>query len=93
MTPATVTRNEGRSRFEVTVDGELAGVLDYRVRDGVADLFHTEVFGRFGGRGLGGTLVRAALEHARAEGWSVTPTCWFVRDYIAANQEYEDLVA
>jgi predicted GNAT family acetyltransferase len=90
---ATVTRDEGAGRFELTVDGELAGVLNYRERDGVADLFHTEVFNRFGGRGLGNTLVRAALEQARADGWSVTPSCWFVRDYISAHREYQDLVA
>jgi predicted GNAT family acetyltransferase len=89
----SVTRQQDRSRFELTVDDELAGVLNYRLRDGVADMSHTEVFGRFGGRGLGATLVRAALDRARADGWSVTPSCWFVRDFIAEHREYQDLVA
>lgn len=93
MDDAAVTRSAERSRFELTVDGDLAGVLDYRLHDGVADMFHTEVFGRFGGRGLGSAVVRAALEQARADGWTVTASCWFVRDYIAAHPEYADMVA
>lgn len=89
----TVTRNADRSRFELTVDGEPAGVLHYRLTGTVADMFHTEVDPRFGGRGLGSTLVRAALDEARALGWTITPSCWFVRDYLAAHREDADLLA
>lgn len=81
-----------RSRFELRVDGVMAGVLDYTLRDGIALMFHTEVYPQYGGRGGGAALVHAALETARAEGWSVTPACSFVRGYIRAHREYADLV-
>ena len=44
------------------------------------------------GEGLGGQLVRAALDSARAEGLSVLPFCPFVRGYIEGHPEYVDLV-
>jgi predicted GNAT family acetyltransferase len=80
------------SRFELQVDDVTAGVLDYTLRDGVAVMFHTEVFPQYGGRGGGSALVHAALETARAQGWSVVPACSFVRGYIRARPEYADLV-
>lgn len=81
-----------RSRFELHVDDATAGVLDYALHDGVAVMFHTEVYPEYGGRGGGAALVHAALETARTEGWSVTPACSFVRGYIRAHPEYADLV-
>lgn len=44
------------------------------------------------GRGIGGALVRAALEHARAEGRRVIATCWYVDSWVARHPEYGDLL-
>ncbi len=87
-----VVHVQEQSRFELRVDDVVAGVLDYTLRDGTAVMFHTEVYPQYGGRGGGAALVHAALETARAEGWSVTPACSFVRGYIRAHREYADLV-
>jgi len=93
MSSISVTHEPERSRFDLTVDGTQAGVLEYR-RDGDAvEMFHTEVYPEFGGRGLGSILVRHALDEAHAQHWRVTPTCWFVRDYIAAHPSDADLLA
>ena len=81
-----------RKRFEVTVDGELAGFLVYRSRKGLLALIHTEVEDRFEGRGLGGRLARFALDQARAEGLAVLPFCPFVNAYVQRHREYVDLV-
>lgn len=88
-----VTNRPEAGRFELTVDGEPAGRLDYQLTGTVALMPHTEVFPAFGGRGLGALLVRAALDHAREANWSVVPACSFVAGYIAAHPEYQDLVA
>lgn len=79
-------------RFEVTVDGELAGFLVYRSRKGLLALIHTEVEERFGGRGLGGRLARFALDEARAQGLAVLPFCPFVNEWMKRHPEYVDLV-
>jgi hypothetical protein len=82
----------GRQRFEVTVDGELAGFLVYRTREGLLALIHTEVEDRFEGRGLGGRLARFALDQARERGVAVLPFCPFVNDWLKRHREYVDLV-
>jgi uncharacterized protein len=81
-----------RSRFEVRVGGELAGFAEYRRHADVIAFTHTLIDARFEGQGLGSKLVRAALSEVRESGLSVLPFCPFVRGYIAAHDEYVDLV-
>ena len=86
-----VTRNEAESRFETTVDGELA-LLTYDEQDGQLALLHTEVPQALEGRGIGSKIVKHALDHARAEGLKVLPLCRFVKAYVDRHKEYQDLV-
>jgi uncharacterized protein len=81
-----------RSRFEVHVDGALAGFAQYLRRPGVIAFTHTEIDPGFEGHGLGSRLARTALDAARSEGAAVLPFCPFVRGYIAGHREYLDLV-
>jgi uncharacterized protein len=81
-----------RERFEVTVDGEPAGFLVYRARDGLLALIHTEVDERFEGCGLGGRLARFALDQARERGTAVLPFCPFVNNWMKRHRDYVDLV-
>jgi uncharacterized protein len=83
----------GRSRFEVRVDGDIAGYVEYRRRPGRIAFIHTLIDPRFERRGLASTLVREALSEARSEGLAVLPFCPFVRGYIAGHTaEYLGLV-
>ena len=45
-------------RFEVRVDGELAGFTEYLDDENQRIFFHTEIGEQFGGRGLATTLIR-----------------------------------
>lgn len=92
-TDVTVRDNPGRSRYELELDGELVGVADYRIHDGVMVLPHTEVAVQHRGQGLGDHLAEAALDGARERGMDVVPSCWFIREYIDRNPQYADLVA
>ncbi len=86
-----VTNNEGRQRFEITADGH-TGFLAYAMEPGSRiDLRHTEVPRELEGRGFGGRLAKAALDHARAAGLRVTVTGPFVRSYVERHPEYADL--
>lgn len=87
-----VAHNPEASRYEIRVDGVLAGFADYRTRPGRIVFTHTEISEEFEGRGLGSRLVREALDSARAAGVTVTSLCDFVADYIRRHPEYEDLV-
>lgn len=87
-----VTHNEAEERFEAQVDGGLA-LLTYDERDGKLYLLHTEVPDALEGRGIGSRIVRAALDHARAQEMRVVPLCAFARAYIQRHEEYQDLLA
>ncbi len=89
----TVANNPAESRFEVLVDGELGGILGYRLADGVIDLQHTLVMPAFRGQGLAGLLAERAFEDARAQGLKVLPTCPFVAGWVPDHPEVHDLLA
>ena len=88
----TVTRNEASHRFEIATDSGVA-LLNYKLAPGVMTVLHTEVPAPLEGRGLASSLVRAALDHARANGLRVVPTCPFGRKYMERHPEYHDLRA
>ncbi|USX52620.1 GNAT family N-acetyltransferase [Lentzea sp. HUAS12] len=83
-----VTNNEAASRYEIHVDGELAGFLEYRNVGGVLALVHTEVDDAYAGQGLGGKLARFALDDVKARGVKISPLCPFVAKYIDKHPEY-----
>ena len=83
----TVTRNDDAGRYEVAVNGELAGFTEFSPNPrGQLRFPHTEVFEQFGGRGLATTLVRDALADVAARGEEIIPLCPFVVKYIASNE-------
>jgi uncharacterized protein len=88
-----VVDNPDESRFEIRLDGERAGLAAYRLRkDGAIVFLHTEIDDAQEGKGLGGVLVRAALDSARERGLRVVPSCPFVRGWIERHPDYADLV-
>ncbi len=79
--PSTVTDNPGEHRLEIHADGEVAELV-YRTRAGRLVLVHTEVPDALGGRGLGGELVRAAIDKAAHDGTTLVPLCPFARGWL-----------
>ena len=89
----TVTRNHDASRYEATLDGQLAGFIDYRLRDGQVTLIHTETLVGFEGRGVGSALAKGALEDIRAQGETALVLCPFIQSWLARHpDEYADVV-
>jgi uncharacterized protein len=79
-------------RFEILVDGAVAGYAEYRRRGGSVAFTHTVVEEAFEGRGLGSVLARGVLDAVRAEGATVLPFCPFIRSWMQRHPEYTDLV-
>ncbi|MBL3698728.1 GNAT family N-acetyltransferase [Leucobacter luti] len=90
-----VAHEPERSRYVVTVDGALAGFAEYRSRSGgsVRDFTHTEIDPAFGGRGLGGTLVSAALAGTQRAGLTIVPHCPFVAAWLRRHPDFAGEVA
>ncbi|WP_332665742.1 GNAT family N-acetyltransferase [Aeromicrobium sp.] len=88
----TVVDNPASSRFEITVDGELAGFLDYRKDGDEYAIPHTRIYTRYEGHGLGTELVSEALSEIAARGGTVLPYCPFVPKVIRDHPEFTELV-
>lgn len=88
----TVADNPERQRFEAFLDGELVGRAEYQLASGLVVFTHTEVEPRCEGLGVGGALVRAALDDMRGRGLAVLPLCPFVKAWIGRHPDYADVV-
>ena len=91
-TEATPLHEPDRHRWVVRLEGELAH-LDYSEASGVMTIHHTIVPEPLGGRGIAGSLVRAALDHARAGGLKVRPDCPYAASWMDKHPDYGDLRA
>ncbi|HEY6963516.1 MAG TPA: GNAT family N-acetyltransferase [Gaiellaceae bacterium] len=89
----TVRDNPEQSRYEITVDGQLAGFVVYRDGGDTLTMVHTEVDPEWEGQGVGSALVKEALDDVRARGLEIRPTCPFVAEYVKRHPEYGDLVS
>lgn len=88
-----VRRNDGESRYEITLDGELAGIADFQDAGDTVVFPHTEIARHLRGRGLAAELVQSALDDVRGRGRTVVPGCWYVAQFIDDHPDYADLVA
>ena len=88
---APVTRNDEKSRYEIHVDGELAGfaeftVGEFTVGEGTVVFTHTETLEGFQGRGIGVELAKGAIADAVERGDTIVPACAFIRRYLERNE-------
>jgi len=88
-----VIDNAEAHRYEMRLDGAVAGFATYRMHSGRVEFMHTEVRDEYEGHGLGSRLAADALDDVRRRGLTVTPTCPFIKDFIESHEEYRDLLA
>ena len=69
----------------------LLGYAAYQKTDELVVFTHTEVDPSLAGQGVGGVLVKGALDHVRGLGLRVLPVCPFVQSWMGRHLEYADL--
>jgi predicted GNAT family acetyltransferase len=89
---AQVRDNTEQHRFEIVVEGAVAGFADYHDGPNGRAFTHTEVDSAYEGQGLGSKLISAVLDDARSQHRTVLPFCDFVQSYIKRHPDYLDLV-
>jgi predicted GNAT family acetyltransferase len=91
---ATEVRNvPEESRYEIVVDGSVAGIAEYLDRGEVWVFHHTEIDSARRGNGLGAELVKAALDDVRTRGLRIIPSCWYVAEFVEQHPDYKKLLA
>jgi predicted GNAT family acetyltransferase len=89
--PARAVDDQG-DRFVVT-DGSATAALTYLLDGDQLTLLHTGVPASLEGRGIGGTLVRAAVERAAREQLTIRPWCAFARTWLRGHPDVAGTVA
>ena len=91
MEPLTILDNQQNQQFQIFLDGEMA-YLEYRIKDGVLYLMHTEVPDKLGGKGIASALAAHGLNYARAHHMRVKAYCPFVVTWLKKHTEQMDIV-
>jgi uncharacterized protein len=92
MTEAGVQHRKSGKRFTAYTGSGLAYISYERPDEQTIDLQHTVVPEADRGRGVGASLVEAAIRHARENGLRVIPTCPFVKAWLEKHPQHQDSV-
>jgi predicted GNAT family acetyltransferase len=91
MEPITIINNEKQQQFQAPVDGETA-YMEYRLKDDMIVLMHTDVPERLSGKGIATSLAAFAFHYAKEKGLRVKVYCPFVQTYLKRHPEYGDIL-
>jgi predicted GNAT family acetyltransferase len=82
-------------RYFITMpNGEEARLTFATADEGRIIANHTFVPVPYRGEGIAEAMVERLIADARAHGWTITPTCWFVADEFARHApEWDDVRA
>ena len=90
--PVQVRHLPDRRRFSADVGAADHAVLAYEELDGgTLDLQHTVVPAEARGGGVAAALVRAAVDHARANGLKLLATCPYVGAWLDRHPRERDV--
>lgn len=85
----TVTNETDADRYAVYDGDELQGFIIYEHAGTTLRLLHAEVPTMMRGKGVGGDVVRAILDHLQSESTDrVQPVCGFVVAWMRRNPDY-----
>ena len=84
-------KNAGTHRYELVVDGYVA-FIDYKQKEDVVYLIHTEVPEEVAGRGIAAELVLMTLQHLDSHQHQLVPRCPYVQSYLQRHPEWQRLV-
>ena len=78
---------DDRGRFYIEEGGRLIAELDFQLRDGILDAYHTGVRPEFEGQGIAGKLFDEMVQYARENGYKVIPSCPYIHVKFRRNPE------
>lgn len=82
-----VIDNAAAQRYELRVDGELVGWIDYRRAGDTVALVHAEVRAEHRNQGLAEEMTRDALADLKRRGLRAQPVCPYVVAYASRHPD------
>lgn len=88
-----VVHDDAKRRYEIYLDEERVGLMDYSLTPGEIHLIHTEVDPAHQGKNLAAILLRESLAHIRNRAKEkVVPVCSYTVRYMEKHPETHDLL-
>ncbi|WP_423149366.1 GNAT family N-acetyltransferase [Rubrolithibacter danxiaensis] len=78
-------------RFELHQENRTA-FIEYKVKNGILYLIHTEVPSELEGRGIASRLAKFALDYAKEMKLELKVFCAFINSYLERHPEYKTLL-
>ena len=88
MSDVRTDHDEARSRYLLSLDGEVIGEVVYRDAEGARIFTHSEVLPEHEGQGYGTRMVQAALDDTLAAGLKPVGRCSMVHHFLTEHPEY-----
>jgi len=82
----TVAQNETADRYEIRVDGAVAGFTSFQESETHIAFTHTEVDARFKGQGLASRLAADVIADAVARDLVIIPLCPYLARYLERHE-------
>ncbi len=79
--------------FYAEEEGEKLGIMKYLVKEGVMNIYHTEVSPKLQGKNIGFKLVEAGVKYAREKELKILPTCTFAKSVFDRMAAFADVLA
>lgn len=84
--------NSGKGIFHVDENGDRLAEMFFHTGGNIMTVYHTEVFSKAEGKGIGTALLHAMTAYARKHKLQVDPTCAFVQAQFRRHPEqYADI--
>jgi hypothetical protein len=82
-----------KGAFFIEQDGEWVAEMTYH-REGTRKIVidHTAVSRELKGRGIGASLIAAAVKFARGKNLLIKPVCPFAKKALESTEDYEDVL-
>lgn len=94
MTDVEIKKSESESggRYHLLLDGHEAEMTYSKAGENIIIIDHTGVPEGLAGRGVGASLVLAAVKDARQDGFRIVPLCPFARAQFDKHEEWKDVL-
>jgi len=77
--------------FYLDDEGKRVGEMRYLNKDGIMNIYHTEIDPSWKGHNLGFKLVEAGVKYARENNLQILPTCPYAKTVFDRTPEFRDV--
>lgn len=86
-----IQHDKENKRFVLDINGEFAKV-EYKLRDDIMYLTHSEVPYNLRGKGIGKVLVKKTFEKLTEEGYKAVAICSYVKAVAKRSEEWQNII-